>query len=106
IARPSIKTVQLANEAKLFDWIVKFLRELQTSREGGMRLLTASNCTSRKFQGPPADASPRTHRECCPPVRATLAATSDDLPEVKTSLRRRARQRQRVRHRLQYCLSH
>jgi hypothetical protein len=47
ITRPSIKTVQLANEAKLFDWIAKLLRELQTSREGGMRLLTAPHRVHR-----------------------------------------------------------
>ena len=47
IARPSIETVQLADEAKLFDWIVKLLRELQTSHEGGMRLLTAPHCVHR-----------------------------------------------------------
>src|SRR4029453_7931989 len=42
-----MKTLQLANEAKLLDWIAKFLRELQTSREGGMRLLTAPHCVHR-----------------------------------------------------------
>src|SRR5260221_14667710 len=41
IARPSIKTVQLANEAKLFDWIVKRLRGRQASGEAGLGHLTA-----------------------------------------------------------------
>src|SRR5258708_2021965 len=37
IARPSVKTVQLANEAKLFDRIANLLRELQTSPGCGLR---------------------------------------------------------------------
>src|SRR5258708_9612418 len=44
IARPSIETVQLGDEEELFDGIAKLLRELQTSREGGMRLLAAAHC--------------------------------------------------------------
>ena len=37
-AGPPIKTVQLANEAELFDWIAKLLAKLQTSREGSVGL--------------------------------------------------------------------
>src|SRR5262245_66444822 len=47
IACPSVKAMQLANEAKLFDWIAKLLCELQTSCEGSMSLLTASDCVHR-----------------------------------------------------------
>src|SRR5262245_58807478 len=42
-----MKTMQLANKAKLFDWIANLLCELETSCERSMSLLTASDCVHR-----------------------------------------------------------
>ena len=44
--------MQLANEVKLYYRFVKLLRELQTSHEGGMRLLAVPHCVHQRNSEP------------------------------------------------------